>query len=101
MKRSPSGRESSVASDARISRLGAAAAPELLRYPSSSKAALSVYSETPTSSRARSSSKNTSQRQGFESREDMKRLVHMGMVEGLQEAVSQMDALLAGPTASG
>jgi hypothetical protein len=27
--------------------------------------------------------------------------VHMGMVEGLQEAVSQMDALLAGPTASG
>jgi uncharacterized protein YndB with AHSA1/START domain len=31
----------------------------------------------------------------FESREDMERLVDMGMVEGLQEAVSQMDALLA------
>jgi uncharacterized protein YndB with AHSA1/START domain len=31
----------------------------------------------------------------FESREDMERLVDMGMVEGLQQAVSQMDALLA------
>ncbi len=31
----------------------------------------------------------------FESGEDMERLVNMGVVEGLQEAVSQMDALLA------
>jgi len=31
----------------------------------------------------------------FESREDMERLVNMGVVEGLQQAVSQMDALLA------
>jgi uncharacterized protein YndB with AHSA1/START domain len=31
----------------------------------------------------------------FESREAMERLVGMGMVEGLREAVSQMDALLA------
>jgi uncharacterized protein YndB with AHSA1/START domain len=31
----------------------------------------------------------------FESREDMEKLVSMGMVEGLQEAVGQMDALLA------
>ncbi len=31
----------------------------------------------------------------FESREDMERLVNMGVVEGLREAVSQMDALLA------
>jgi uncharacterized protein YndB with AHSA1/START domain len=31
----------------------------------------------------------------FESREDMEKLVNMGTVEGLQEAVGQMDALLA------
>ena len=31
----------------------------------------------------------------FESREDMDRLVEMGIVEGLREAVGQMDALLA------
>jgi uncharacterized protein YndB with AHSA1/START domain len=37
----------------------------------------------------------------FESREDMDKLVDMGMVEGLQQAISQMDALLAGRTASG
>jgi uncharacterized protein YndB with AHSA1/START domain len=37
----------------------------------------------------------------FDSREDMDKLVNMGMVEGLQQAVSQMDALLAGQTASG
>jgi uncharacterized protein YndB with AHSA1/START domain len=30
----------------------------------------------------------------FESREDMDKLVDMGMVEGLQEAIAQMDALL-------
>jgi uncharacterized protein YndB with AHSA1/START domain len=30
----------------------------------------------------------------FESREDMDKLVDMGMVEGLQEAIGQMDALL-------
>jgi uncharacterized protein YndB with AHSA1/START domain len=36
-----------------------------------------------------------------ESREDMEKLVDIGMVEGLQQAVSQMDALLAGRTASG
>jgi hypothetical protein len=30
----------------------------------------------------------------FESREDMDKLVEMGMVEGLQEAIAQMDALL-------
>jgi uncharacterized protein YndB with AHSA1/START domain len=30
----------------------------------------------------------------FESREDMEKLVSMGMVEGLQQAVGQMDALL-------
>src|SRR5205085_6077003 len=34
-------------------------------------------------------------RSQFESREDMDRLVEMGMVEGLQQAVGQMDALLA------
>ena len=32
----------------------------------------------------------------FESREEMDRLVEMGAVEGLQEAVGQMDGLLAG-----
>jgi uncharacterized protein YndB with AHSA1/START domain len=37
----------------------------------------------------------------FESREDMEKLLDMGVVEGLQQAVSQMDALLAGRTASG
>jgi uncharacterized protein YndB with AHSA1/START domain len=31
----------------------------------------------------------------FDSREDMDKLVDMGMVEGLQEAIGQMDALLA------
>jgi uncharacterized protein YndB with AHSA1/START domain len=31
----------------------------------------------------------------FESREDMERVVNMGTVDGLQQAVSQMDALLA------
>ncbi|GAB2720571.1 SRPBCC family protein [Streptomyces bullii] len=31
----------------------------------------------------------------FESREDMERLADMGMVEGLQQAVGQIDALLA------
>jgi uncharacterized protein YndB with AHSA1/START domain len=31
----------------------------------------------------------------FASREDMERLVDMGMVDGLRQAVSQMDALLA------
>ncbi|GAB2880171.1 SRPBCC domain-containing protein [Streptomyces deserti] len=31
----------------------------------------------------------------FDSREDMERLVNMGMVEGLQQAVGQIDALLA------
>jgi uncharacterized protein YndB with AHSA1/START domain len=31
----------------------------------------------------------------FDSREDMEKLVKMGMVEGLQQAVGQMDALLA------
>jgi hypothetical protein len=31
----------------------------------------------------------------------MEKLLNMGMVEGLQQAVSQMDALLAGRTASG
>jgi uncharacterized protein YndB with AHSA1/START domain len=34
-------------------------------------------------------------RSKFESREDMEKLVNMGMVEGLRQAVSQMDALLA------
>jgi uncharacterized protein YndB with AHSA1/START domain len=33
-------------------------------------------------------------RSTFESREDMDQLVDMGMVEGLQEAIAQMDALL-------
>ena len=37
----------------------------------------------------------------FESREDMEKLLDMGVVEGLQQAVSQMDALLAGRTSSG
>jgi hypothetical protein len=32
---------------------------------------------------------------------DMEMAVDIGMVEGLQQAVSQMDALLAGRTASG
>jgi uncharacterized protein YndB with AHSA1/START domain len=32
----------------------------------------------------------------FESREDMERLVDMGTVEGLRDAVGQMDALLVG-----
>ena len=32
----------------------------------------------------------------FESREQMEQLVSMGVVEGLQQAVGQMDALLAG-----
>ena len=32
----------------------------------------------------------------FESREEMEQLVSMGVVEGLQQAVGQMDALLAG-----
>jgi hypothetical protein len=31
----------------------------------------------------------------FESREDMKRMVNMGTVEGLQQAVGQIDGLLA------
>jgi hypothetical protein len=31
----------------------------------------------------------------FESREDMEKLVDTGTVDGLQQAVSQMDALLA------
>jgi uncharacterized protein YndB with AHSA1/START domain len=31
----------------------------------------------------------------FDSREDMEKLVNMGMVEGMQQAVGQMDALLA------
>jgi hypothetical protein len=31
----------------------------------------------------------------FESREQMEQLVSMGVVEGLQQAVGQMDALLA------
>jgi uncharacterized protein YndB with AHSA1/START domain len=35
-------------------------------------------------------------RSTLESREDMDRLVELGMVEGLGEAVGQMDALLAG-----
>jgi Fe2+ transport system protein FeoA len=35
-------------------------------------------------------------RSTFASREQMEKLVSMGMVEGLQEAVGQMDALLAG-----
>ena len=33
-------------------------------------------------------------RSTFESREDMEKWVDMGMVEGLQQAVGQMDALL-------
>lgn len=32
----------------------------------------------------------------FDSREQMEQLVNMGMVEGLEQAVGQMDALLAG-----
>jgi uncharacterized protein YndB with AHSA1/START domain len=39
-------------------------------------------------------------RSSFESREDMERLVDMGAVEGLQEAVGQMDGLLAGSPGS-
>jgi hypothetical protein len=35
-------------------------------------------------------------RSAFESREDMERFAEMGTVEGLQQAVGQMDALLAG-----
>jgi uncharacterized protein YndB with AHSA1/START domain len=35
-------------------------------------------------------------RSAFDSREEMERLVSMGVVEGLQLAVGQMDALLAG-----
>jgi hypothetical protein len=31
----------------------------------------------------------------FESREDMERMVNMGTVDGLQQAVGQIDALLA------
>jgi hypothetical protein len=31
----------------------------------------------------------------FESREDMKKLMSTGIVEGLQQAVSQIDAILA------
>jgi uncharacterized protein YndB with AHSA1/START domain len=34
-------------------------------------------------------------RSTFATREQMEKLVNMGMVEGLQEAVGQMDALLA------
>ena len=34
-------------------------------------------------------------RSTLESREDMEKLVEMGMVEGLREAIGQMDALLA------
>jgi len=34
-------------------------------------------------------------RSSYESREDMEKIVEMGGVEGLQEAVGQMDALLA------
>jgi uncharacterized protein YndB with AHSA1/START domain len=36
----------------------------------------------------------------FESHEDMEKLVSMGTVEGLQQAVGQMDALLQGPAMS-
>ena len=35
-------------------------------------------------------------RSDFDSREQMEQLVSMGMIEGLQQAVGQMDALLAG-----
>lgn len=35
-------------------------------------------------------------RSAFDSREHMDKLVNMGVVEGLQQAVGQMDALLAG-----
>ena len=35
-------------------------------------------------------------RSAFESREEMEQLVSMGAVEGIQQAVGQMDALLAG-----
>ncbi|GAA3446919.1 SRPBCC family protein [Planomonospora venezuelensis] len=35
-------------------------------------------------------------RSAFDSREQMDRLMEMGMAEGLQQAVGQMDALLAG-----
>ena len=35
-------------------------------------------------------------RSAFESREQMQQLLDMGMTEGLQQAVGQMDALLAG-----
>jgi hypothetical protein len=31
----------------------------------------------------------------FETREDMERIVDLGMVEGLERAISQMDDLLA------
>jgi len=34
-------------------------------------------------------------RMTFETREDMRRIVDMGTVEGLKQAVSQMDGLLA------
>lgn len=34
-------------------------------------------------------------RSAFESREDMARMVNMGMAEGLQQSASQIDALLA------
>jgi hypothetical protein len=34
-------------------------------------------------------------RMGFETREDMERIVEMGTVEGLKQGVSQMDGLLA------
>jgi uncharacterized protein YndB with AHSA1/START domain len=37
----------------------------------------------------------------FESREDMERMVEMGVFEGMQEAVGQMDALLADRAGSG
>jgi uncharacterized protein YndB with AHSA1/START domain len=40
-------------------------------------------------------------RSSFESREDMEKIVNMGAVEGLQQAIGQMDALLADRTASG
>jgi uncharacterized protein YndB with AHSA1/START domain len=40
-------------------------------------------------------------RSRFESREDMERMLEMGVFEGMQEAIGQMDALLVGGTASG
>jgi uncharacterized protein YndB with AHSA1/START domain len=39
-------------------------------------------------------------RYAFDSREDMERLVEMGMPEGIRQAVGQIDALLAEPVSS-